>query len=92
MGYVFLTAITYFSYSWVIGAGEEGGTNKYVCNGRTDHHIICAGCTHDFELLLTRLPCYPGLPALPRRSHGAYLCFHAGSNRSKRSRSAKEKR
>ncbi|KAI9916421.1 hypothetical protein PsorP6_017129 [Peronosclerospora sorghi] len=49
------------------------------------------GWTNDFELLLTRLPCYSGLPALPRRSHGAYLRFHAGSNRSRRSRSAKEK-
>ncbi|KAI9905360.1 hypothetical protein PsorP6_014130 [Peronosclerospora sorghi] len=30
MGYVFLTAITYFSYSWVIGAAEEGGTSEYA--------------------------------------------------------------
>ncbi|KAI9918194.1 hypothetical protein PsorP6_013401 [Peronosclerospora sorghi] len=89
MGYVFITAITYFSYSWVIGAAEEGAP---VCNGRIDHYIICAGWTHDFELLLTHLPCFPGLPAQSRRSHGAYLCFHAGSNRSRRYPSAKERK
>lgn len=30
IGYAFLTAMTYMSYSWVVGAAEEGGTSEYA--------------------------------------------------------------
>ncbi|EGZ21276.1 hypothetical protein PHYSODRAFT_299074 [Phytophthora sojae] len=31
VGYVFLTASTYLSYSWVVGAAEEGGSSEWTC-------------------------------------------------------------
>lgn len=30
-GYAFLLGSTYLSYSWVVGAAEEGGSSECVC-------------------------------------------------------------
>jgi hypothetical protein len=47
-GYAFLLGSTYLSYSWVVGAAEEGGSSEYATL-----HIRCMRCSPCLVLVLT---------------------------------------